>query len=135
MNFDIITLFPGMFFGPLQDGVLARARRSGTIGVRLHDLRRWGVGPQRQVDDTPYGGGGGMVLKPEPLFAATEAGVWKHGHTSCAQHAGAWSPRQANARDFAGVVIHGNRGGSGQIAKWYGSRGIAAVMVDLPRES
>lgn len=73
-----------------------------------------------------------FVAESTPLFAATEAGVWKHGHTSCAQHAGAWSPRQANARDFSGVVIHGNRGGSGQIAEWYGSRRIAVVMVDLP---
>ena len=72
MVFDIVTLFPGMFFGPLQDGMLARARRAGRVGVRLHDLRRWGVGPHRQVDDTPYGGGGGMILKPEPFFAAVD---------------------------------------------------------------
>ncbi|HEX4825692.1 MAG TPA: tRNA (guanosine(37)-N1)-methyltransferase TrmD [Candidatus Polarisedimenticolaceae bacterium] len=70
MIFDIVTLFPGMFQGPLDDGVLARARRAGTIGVRLHDLRRFGVGPQRQVDDAPFGGGAGMVLKPEPFFDA-----------------------------------------------------------------
>jgi len=72
MNFDIITLFPEMFFGPLQDGILRRARRHGRIGVRLHDLRRWGVGKHRIVDDTPYGGGGGMVLKPEPFFDAVD---------------------------------------------------------------
>ena len=72
MIFDIITLFPGMFFGPLQDGMLSRARRSGAASVRIHDLRRWGVGPHRQVDDTPYGGGGGMILKPEPLFDAVD---------------------------------------------------------------
>jgi len=70
LNFDVVTLFPGMLHGPLQDGIPARARRSGQIGVRVHDLRRWGIGPHRQVDDTPYGGGGGMVLRPEPIFEA-----------------------------------------------------------------
>jgi len=70
--FDVITLFPGMFFGPFQDSILARSRRAGRIGVRVHDLRRWGTGPHRLVDDTPYGGGGGMILKPEPMFDAVE---------------------------------------------------------------
>lgn len=70
MNFDVVTLFPGMFQGPLDDGMLSRARRAGKLGVRVHDLRRFGVGPQRQVDDAPFGGGPGMVLKPEPLFDA-----------------------------------------------------------------
>jgi tRNA (guanine37-N1)-methyltransferase len=72
MRFDVVTLFPAMFQGPLDDGVLARARRSGTIGVRIHDLRRWGVGDKRQVDDAPFGGGAGMVLKPEPFFDALD---------------------------------------------------------------
>jgi len=70
VNFDVVTLFPSMFQGPLDDGMLARARRAGRVGVRVHDLRRFGVGPQRQVDDAPFGGGPGMVLKPEPLFTA-----------------------------------------------------------------
>jgi tRNA (guanine37-N1)-methyltransferase len=70
VNFDVVTLFPSMFQGPLDDGMLARARRAGRVGVRIHDLRRFGVGPQRQVDDAPFGGGPGMVLKPEPLFTA-----------------------------------------------------------------
>jgi tRNA (guanine37-N1)-methyltransferase len=70
--FDVVTLFPGMFFGPVQDSILARARRSGRVGVRIHDLRRWGTGPHRVVDDTPYGGGGGMILKPEPIFEALD---------------------------------------------------------------
>jgi tRNA (guanine37-N1)-methyltransferase len=70
--FDVVTLFPGMFFGPLQDSILARSRRKGCVGVRIHDLRRWGRGSHRLVDDTPYGGGGGMILKPEPIFDAVE---------------------------------------------------------------
>jgi tRNA (guanine37-N1)-methyltransferase len=69
---DVVTLFPAMFHGMLCGGVVARARRAGRVGVRIHDLRRWGVGPHRQVDDAPYGGGGGMILRPEPLFAAVE---------------------------------------------------------------
>ena len=72
MNFDVLTLFPGMFQGPLDEGILARARTSGRIGVRVHDLRRFGVGPHRQVDDAPFGGGPGMVLKPEPFFDAVD---------------------------------------------------------------
>jgi tRNA (guanine37-N1)-methyltransferase len=72
VTFDIVTLFPSMFLGPLEHGILARARRAGRVGVRIHDLRRWGVGAHRQVDDPPYGGGGGMVLRPEPMFEAVE---------------------------------------------------------------
>ncbi len=70
MNVDVITLFPSLFGGPLSDAMLARARRAGRFGVRVHDLRTWGAGPQRQVDDAPFGGGPGMVLKPEPFFEA-----------------------------------------------------------------
>jgi tRNA (guanine37-N1)-methyltransferase len=69
---DVVTLFPGMFFGPLEQGVLARARRAGHVSVRIHDLRRWGLGKHRVVDDTPYGGGGGMILRPEPVFRAVD---------------------------------------------------------------
>ena len=72
MVVDVVTLFPGMFFGPLESGVLARARQSDLVAVRIHDLRRWGIGRHRVVDDTPYGGGGGMILRAEPLFDAVE---------------------------------------------------------------
>ena len=72
MTFDLVTIFPGMFVGAFQDGMLARARRQGRVLIRIHDLRRWGQGPHRQVDDAPYGGGGGMILRPEPIFEAVE---------------------------------------------------------------
>lgn len=72
LQFDVVTLFPGMFSGPLQESILARARRSGRVAVRVHELRRWGVGQHRLTDDTPYGGGGGMILRPEPLFEAVD---------------------------------------------------------------
>lgn len=70
MTFDLVTAFPAIFVGALEEGVLARARRRGPLGVRVHDLRRFGIGPHRQLDDAPYGGGAGMVMKPEPLFEA-----------------------------------------------------------------
>lgn len=73
MIFDVVTLFPGLFAGPLQESILARARRRGLVAVRVHDLRRFGIGPHRQVDDAPYGGGGGMVLRPEPFFDAVDS--------------------------------------------------------------
>ena len=72
MIVDVVTLFPGMFFGPLESGVLERARRSDLVAMRIHDLRRWGIGRHKVVDDTPYGGGGGMILRPEPLFRAVD---------------------------------------------------------------
>lgn len=69
---DVVTLFPAAFCGAFEGGVVARARRAGRVALRLHDLRRWGVGRHRQVDDPPYGGGGGMILRPEPLYRAVE---------------------------------------------------------------
>ena len=105
MTFDVVTLFPAMFQGPLDDGLLARARRSGSVAVRVHDLRRWGVGPQRQVDDAPFGGGPGMVLKPEPFFDAV-AWIRMH-HPSSSERVLLLSPQgtpfdQAAARRLAG---------------------------------
>jgi len=73
MRFDILTLFPGMFTGPLDESILKRARDEGLIEVALHDLRTWATDRHRTVDDYPFGGGAGMVMKPEPLFAAVEA--------------------------------------------------------------
>jgi tRNA (guanine37-N1)-methyltransferase len=72
MVFDVVTLFPGLFAGGLQESILGRARRAGKVAVRLHDLRRWGIGNHNQVDDTPYGGGGGMILRPEPFYEAVD---------------------------------------------------------------
>ena len=73
MTIDIITLFPDMFKGPTDMSMLWKAQDRGLVTIQLHDLRQFGLGPRNQVDDTPYGGGPGMVLKPEPLFAAVEA--------------------------------------------------------------
>jgi len=70
---DIITIFPGLFPGPLGEGIIGRAMAADLLELRVHDLRDFAEGTHRQVDDEPFGGGGGMVLKPEPLFAAVDA--------------------------------------------------------------
>ncbi|MCI0655649.1 MAG: tRNA (guanosine(37)-N1)-methyltransferase TrmD [Acidobacteria bacterium] len=73
MQFDVLTIFPGMFAGPLTESILKRGQEKGLIEVRLHDLRQHAHDRHRQVDDTPYGGGGGMVLMPGPLFEGVES--------------------------------------------------------------
>lgn len=69
---QIVTLFPGMFEGVLNSSMMWKAQKEGVVSFELIDLREYGIGPRKQVDDTPYGGGDGMLLKPEPLFAAIE---------------------------------------------------------------
>jgi tRNA (guanine37-N1)-methyltransferase len=75
MRFDILTLFPQMFEGPLNDSILGRAIGQGLIEVHTHDIRNWGLGRHKQVDDYPYGGGAGMVFRPDALFAAIEGSL------------------------------------------------------------
>jgi tRNA (guanine37-N1)-methyltransferase len=70
---DIITIFPGIFDSPLRESLLGRAIEAGLLDVRVHDLRDSTTDKHRQVDDESYGGGPGMVLKPEPVFAAVES--------------------------------------------------------------
>ncbi len=72
MHFDILTLFPSMFTSPLEESILKRAIESGRLSVALHNIRDYATGKHRVTDDAPYGGGGGMVMKPEPIFAAVE---------------------------------------------------------------
>lgn len=73
MRIQIITLFPEMFSGVLGQSMLWKAQDRGIVDYEFVDLRQFGLGPRRQVDDTPYGGGDGMLLRPEPLVAAIEA--------------------------------------------------------------
>ncbi len=73
MRIDVITLFPSVFPGPLAESIPGRALARGLAELHAHDLREWGLGKHRSVDDTPYGGGAGMVLRPEPVAEALAA--------------------------------------------------------------
>ena len=73
MHFDIFTLFPGMFQGPFTESILKRAQERGLLSIALHNIRDATTDKHHVVDDYPYGGGAGMVMKPEPIFAAIEA--------------------------------------------------------------
>src|ERR1051326_9011718 len=73
MKFDVLTIFPDFFRGPLDYGIVRRAREAGIIEVGIHDLRAFTRDKHRTVDDRPFGGGEGMVLKPEPIFECVEA--------------------------------------------------------------
>ncbi len=75
MRFHILTIFPEFFDGPFRYGVVAKARESGLIAIEIHDLRNWTHDRHRTVDDRPFGGGEGMLLKPEPIFEAVES-IW-----------------------------------------------------------
>ncbi|MEE2659594.1 MAG: tRNA (guanosine(37)-N1)-methyltransferase TrmD [Candidatus Latescibacterota bacterium] len=73
MKIDIVTLFPGFFNEPLQTSIVGRAQQASKVGIAVHDLRRYAEDRHGSVDDTPYGGGGGMVMKPKPLTRCWEA--------------------------------------------------------------
>ena len=75
MIFHVVTIFPEFFRGPFEHGVIQRAREAGRIEIRVHDLRNWTKDRHRTVDDRPFGGGEGMLLKAEPLFEAVES-IW-----------------------------------------------------------
>jgi tRNA (guanine37-N1)-methyltransferase len=72
VRIDIVTLFPGMLEAPLAESILGRARARGLVDIRVHDLREHAAGRHRVTDEPPFGGGGGMILKPEPLAAAID---------------------------------------------------------------
>lgn len=73
MKIDVLTLFPGMFAGPLDESIVQRARENGILQLGIHNLRVYTHDQRQTVDDRPFGGGPGMLLKPEPLFEALEA--------------------------------------------------------------
>jgi tRNA (guanine37-N1)-methyltransferase len=91
MRFDLITIFPEFFTGPLEHGIVRRARESGLVEIRVQDLREFTKDRHRTVDDRPFGGGEGMVLKPAPLFEAVESLV---GHSA----GEAWKPGGADPK-------------------------------------
>jgi tRNA (guanine37-N1)-methyltransferase len=108
MRFDIVTLFPGFFESTLRYGILERALRSGLASVHVHDLRNFTHDRHRTVDDRPFGGGEGMVLKPEPIFECVESlGIAPKGARNTAREsvillsAGGKPFTQATARRLA----------------------------------
>ena len=80
MIFHVLTIFPEFFEGPFAHGVVKRARDAGLVEIRIHNLRDWTSDRHKTVDDRPFGGGEGMVLKPEPVFAAAES-IWPDRRT------------------------------------------------------
>jgi tRNA (guanine37-N1)-methyltransferase len=73
VRFHIVTIFPEFFSGPFEHGIVHRAKQAGRLEIQVHDLRNWTYDRHRSVDDRPFGGGEGMLLKPEPLFEAVES--------------------------------------------------------------
>ncbi len=73
MRIDVLTIFPDMFRGPFDESIVKRAVEGGLVSINLHDIRQWAKDRHKTVDDYPYGGGPGMVMKPDVVFAATES--------------------------------------------------------------
>ena len=109
MKFHIVTIFPEFFRGPFEHGVIQKAREAGLIEIHVHDLRTWTYDRHRTVDDRPFGGGEGMLLKAGPIFEAVEA-IWP-GHIKGSRGASkvvllsAQGKKfdQAKAREFSGL--------------------------------
>jgi tRNA (guanine37-N1)-methyltransferase len=101
LEIDVVCLFPGMLEGPLSESIPGRTRDRGLVEIRLHDLRAWGLGRHRSVDDAPYGGGAGMVLRPEPVAAALDA-LRRPESMAILLDPGGEVFRQARATDLAG---------------------------------
>jgi tRNA (guanine37-N1)-methyltransferase len=104
MKFHVLTIFPEFFRGPFEHGVVQRAREAGLIEIRVHDLRQWTSDRHRTVDDRPFGGGEGMLLKAEPIFEAVEA-IWPQrgeGRRVILLSAQGRKFNQARAREYSG---------------------------------
>jgi len=104
MKFHVLTIFPEFFRGPFEHGVVQRAREAGLIEIQVHDLRQWTSDRHRTVDDRPFGGGEGMLLKAEPIFEAVEA-IWPErgeGRRVILLSAQGRKFNQARAREYSG---------------------------------
>jgi tRNA (guanine37-N1)-methyltransferase len=103
VRFDVFTLFPGVFAGPLDESIVRRAQQRGLVEVAVHDIRQWATDRHRTVDDTPYGGGAGMVMMAPPVVAAVEEtlGHRQKGTRIMAMSAGGRLFTQAMAEDMA----------------------------------
>jgi len=100
LRIDVLTLFPAMVEGPLAESIPGRILDGDLASLRVHDLREWGLGKHRSVDDSPYGGGAGMVLRPEPVAAALDA-LREPDSVVILLDPGGEVFRQARARDLA----------------------------------
>jgi tRNA (guanine37-N1)-methyltransferase len=100
LEIDVVTLFPEVFEGPLAASIPGRIQERGLASIRVHDLRAWGLGRHRSVDDAPYGGGAGMVLRPEPVAAAL-AELRRPDSVVVLLDAAGETFRQARAHDLA----------------------------------
>jgi len=106
MRFDIVTIFPGFFESVFAQGIVRRAQTEGLVEIRLHDLRDFTHDRHRTVDDRPFGGGEGMVLKPEPLAEALEAiGVRPRAERESSESASQQVSESADPRDAAGTRV------------------------------
>jgi tRNA (guanine37-N1)-methyltransferase len=103
MRIDLVTLFPAMVEGPLKESILGRAQARGIVDIRVHNLRDWAGGKHQVTDEPPFGGGGGMILKPEPLAAAIEALRRAGAHVALLDPAGRPFTQQV-ARELAGCA-------------------------------
>src|SRR5262245_15102978 len=106
MKFDIVTIFPAMVERPLAEGIRGRANKRETLDVKVRDLRDYTTDRHRVVDDVPYGGGPGMVLKPGPIFAALDAIDAERGRPSAVILTSPQGARftQADARRLSGLA-------------------------------
>jgi len=107
MKFHVLTIFPEFFNGPFEHGVIERARRAGLIEIQVHDLRTWTRDRHKTVDDRPFGGGEGMVLKAGPIFEAVES-IWPDREKGQGRKVVLLSAQgrkfdQSVAREFAGL--------------------------------
>src|SRR5262245_20517054 len=101
LEIEILTLFPAMLDGPLAGSIPGRIQEQGLATIRIHDLREWGIGRHRSVDDAPYGGGAGMILRPEPVADALDA-LGRPDTTAILLDPAGEVFRQARAADLAG---------------------------------
>ncbi len=99
LHFDIFTLFPGMFQGPFSESIIKRAQEKGLLRIGIHNIRAYTTDKHHICDDTPYGGGGGMIMKPEPIFRAVETVLtrppgWVLPPEDAFHHLPPWDPEQ-----------------------------------------
>jgi tRNA (guanine37-N1)-methyltransferase len=105
MVFHVLTIFPEFFRGPFEHGVVARAAAAGRLRIQVHDLRNWTDDRHRTVDDRPFGGGEGMLLKAEPIFRAVESVLDGRGpgrKSCCCRRRGVCSTRRRRGAGAGG---------------------------------